>query len=150
MVEVTSEMRLTEFGLGNESFAVNVVDITDIITIPTITPIPQTDSAILGLFNLRGVITAIIDIAPEFNLTRVRRTPASRVMVLEPKEELSFAVWVDYIADITSIQEEEIMPVPKGISGGNLLAGVFNRGKQAISIINPISFASMDKYASYR
>jgi len=150
LAEVYPEIRFTEFGLGGEGFAVRVEDITDIILIPDITPVPVVDPSIIGLFNLRGVVVALIDICPKLAIQRGSRTVNSRVVVLQPSDEVSYAIWVDDVWDISSIPMNDIQSVPKGIRGESLLSGIYNRGTQAISVLNPAAIASLEDYAIYK
>ncbi len=150
MAEVSPEIRFTEFGLGGEGFAVRVKDVTDILLVPHITPVPTVDQSIIGLFNLRGVITALIDISSKFAIQRSQRTTNSRVIVLQPTEEISFAIWVDDVWDISSIPVSSIQNAPEGIRGVSLLSGVYTRGTQAISILAPDAIARLDDYAVYK
>lgn len=150
MAEVSPEVRFTEFGLGGEGFAVRVEDITDILLVPHITPVPTVTPSIIGLFNLRGVIMALIDISSKFAIQRNPRTTNSRVVVFQPAEDISFAIWVDDVWDISSIPVDSIQKAPEGIRGAPLLSGVYTRGTSAISILAPEAIASLDEYAVYK
>ncbi len=150
MAEVSPEIRFTEFGLGGEGFAVRVEEITDILLVPYITPVPTVAPSIIGLFNLRGVIVALIDISSKFSLRRNPRTINSRVVVLQPKEDITFAIWVDDVWDIASVQSDSIQNAPEGVYGAPLLSGVYTRGTRAISILAPEAIARLDEYAVYK
>ena len=49
-------MRVVEFILGNELFAIDLFDTREVINTTEITPLPNTPSFIKGIIDLRGVI----------------------------------------------------------------------------------------------
>ncbi len=155
MAKVTSETRYTEFGLGGENFAVAVTDITDILLIPAITPIPRVHPTIMGLFNLRGVVTELLDISPHFNLLRHPRSSGSRIIVLEPvapelDDELRYAIWVDFVSDITTPDDEGLHVLPEDLSGSTFLKGFYNRDEQMVSVLDAKAVALQGVYRQYR
>ncbi len=60
----TNKMELLMFHLGtNEIYGINVFKIREVMQMPPVTKIPDTDPRILGLINLRGENIALIDLA---------------------------------------------------------------------------------------
>ncbi len=155
MAELTTETRYTEFGLGGESFAVAVTDITDILLIPTLTPIPRVHPTIMGLFNLRGVVTELLDIATHFNLQRHSRSNGSRIIVLESivpdaEEKLRYAIWVDFVSDIATQEDDGLHALPDDLPGAALLKGFYNRDSQMVSVLDAKAIALQNTYRQYR
>jgi purine-binding chemotaxis protein CheW len=60
--KLESNVLVIEFLLGSQHFAVDLFKTKEIINVPEITPVPDTPRAVLGIFNLRGVITKILDL----------------------------------------------------------------------------------------
>jgi len=154
MAELTTETRYTEFGLGGESFAVAVTDITDILLFPALTPVPRVHPTIMGLFNLRGVVTELLDISPHFNLQRHPRSKGTRIIVLEPaipesEDKLRYAIWVDFVSDIAT-QSEGLHDLPDDLSGATFLKGFYNRGNQMVSVLDARAIALQNTYQQYR
>ncbi len=154
MAKLTTETRYTEFGLGGESFAVAVTDITDILLFPALTPVPRVHPTIMGLFNLRGVVTELLDISSHFNLQRNSRSKGTRIIVLEPaafesEEKLRYAIWVDFVSDIAT-QSEGLRALPEDLSGAAFLKGFYNRGSQMVSVLDARTIALQNTYQQYR
>ena len=63
-------MRVVEFILGNELFAIDLFDTREVINTTEITPLPNTPSFIKGIIDLRGVITTIIDLKEMMKITK--------------------------------------------------------------------------------
>lgn len=67
------------FRAGRERYCLNVLDIDEVVDWPALTMLPLAPPFVRGLFNLRGVIVPVIDIA----FTEVRRAdlPPKQVVV---------------------------------------------------------------------
>jgi len=57
-----SEVQIVEFMLGNDLFAIELYDIKEVIPYAPTTPLPNTPPYIIGIINLRGEITTVIDL----------------------------------------------------------------------------------------
>ncbi|HLH06061.1 MAG TPA: chemotaxis protein CheW [Terriglobales bacterium] len=57
------EVQYCLFRAGRERFCLPVLDIEEVVEWPTVTPVPRAPTFLQGIFNLRGNIIPIIDIA---------------------------------------------------------------------------------------
>jgi chemotaxis signal transduction protein len=73
------------FRAGRERFCLAVLDIEEVVEWPTVTPVPLAPAFLLGVFNLRGSIVPIVDIA--FTETRRADLSPKRVVVAALKGE---------------------------------------------------------------
>ncbi len=51
------------FRAGRERFCLSVLDVEEVVEWPGFTPVPLAPSFLMGIFNLRGSIVAVVDIA---------------------------------------------------------------------------------------
>jgi purine-binding chemotaxis protein CheW len=70
MAERPPESQYCVFRSGRERFCLPVLDVEEVVEWPLITRLPLSPAYVLGIFNLRGAIVPLIDIA----LTEGRRT----------------------------------------------------------------------------
>ena len=68
-VERTPESQYCVFRSGRERFCLPVLDVEEVLEWPLVTKLPLSPAYVLGIFNLRGAIVPLIDIA----LTEGRR-----------------------------------------------------------------------------
>src|SRR6202021_518270 len=66
--EILAEQRSPErqycvFRAGRERFCFSVLEVEEVVDWPTVTRIPLTRAFLMGVFNLRGTIVPLIDIA---------------------------------------------------------------------------------------
>ncbi len=68
--EKPQEKQYCVFRTGRERFCLSVLDVEEVVEWPIVTPLPMTPPYIMGIFNLRGAIVPLVDIA----FTEGRRT----------------------------------------------------------------------------
>jgi chemotaxis signal transduction protein len=64
--EIRAEAPQTQyciFRAGRERFCLQVLDVEEVVEWPTVTPLPLGPSYLMGIFNLRGSIVPVVDIA---------------------------------------------------------------------------------------
>lgn len=87
------------FRSGRERYCLEVLDVEEVVEWPTVTPVPLAPRFLMGIFNLRGSIVPVIDIA----FTEGRRAdlpPKNCVVAKRPSSEgemLRLGVAVDEI-----------------------------------------------------
>jgi len=103
-------MRVVEFILGNELFAIDLFDTREVINTTEITPLPNTPSFIKGIIDLRGVITTIIDLKEMMKITKeAGDKKKSRIIVLDQGvSEKMIGVLVDDVLAVTTYADEDI------------------------------------------
>jgi len=105
------------FHLGNESYALPVLKVREIIRVPDITPIPQMPAFILGVINLRGKIVPVLELRLRFGMTQAEISQSTCVVVAQvatPRgHSLPMGLMVDGVEDVISIAASEIEETPK-------------------------------------
>lgn len=64
-------MRALLLPVGPDSYAVDVMQVREVVTAPTVEPLPTAPASVLGLFNLRGEILPLLDTAALLGLGTV-------------------------------------------------------------------------------
>jgi purine-binding chemotaxis protein CheW len=62
-VERTAERQYCVFRAGRERFCLSVLEVEEVVDWPVLTRIPLGPAFLLGIFNLRGTIVPLLDIA---------------------------------------------------------------------------------------
>ena len=71
------------FGVDNESFAVPVEQVQEILDLRPISRIPHAPDYVVGLMEIRGVGILLINLRAKFGLARVEATNRTRVIVAD-------------------------------------------------------------------
>ena len=63
-----SAQRYLQFDLGNERYAIALLNVKEVIPLPETTPLPDSPSYYIGIMNLRGQIISIMDFRKKLNI----------------------------------------------------------------------------------
>ncbi len=134
----TELLHLVACQLSNEEFGIEISKVKEIIRIPDITKIPQSQEYVEGIINLRGNVIPIINLAARFNLQHDERSDDSRIMVVELGNLIAGMI-VDSVTEVLSISTEDIEPAPDFITSKlteRYIQGVGKIDKRLIILLN--------------
>lgn len=87
------EERYMEFSLGDERFALPLLQVREVIAIPETTKVPFTPYYFVGIMNLRGQILSIIDLAKRIGINPSQSAKERAVIIVDlPHSKLGFVV----------------------------------------------------------
>lgn len=109
------KIQVIVFEIDGEEFAVDILDLQEIIEVPPITPIPNAPIFIRGLLNLRGKIVVVVDLEKRFGLIR-QNTSQQKHIIISENEGTHFGICVDYVKEILIVNEDDIKPAPEVVS----------------------------------
>ncbi|MBC7197385.1 MAG: chemotaxis protein CheW, partial [Deferribacterales bacterium] len=93
--------------VGSKKFLIELDKVRELVPLTTIANIPGTDHKILGALNLRGEIVVIIDLREKLNVSEVKKTIASRFVIVDVEGEL-LGIFVDEAQQIIEVGKEQI------------------------------------------
>jgi len=103
------------FMLGTEVFAINILNIKEIIEYGQLTEVPRMPSFIRGVINLRGSVVPVIDLSARFGKASSEITRKTCVVILEvmfEEEQHTVGVMVDAVNAVLDIDADQIEPAP--------------------------------------
>lgn len=112
----TKTRQFVSFTVGKEEYGVHIEDVQEVVRMPEITHLPQTDSFIKGVINLRGNIIPVIDMRNRFKMETKDYSETTRVIVVAIENKLVGMI-VDTVSQVLEINEEEISEAPDIING---------------------------------
>jgi purine-binding chemotaxis protein CheW len=107
-----TERQLVIFKIGNEAFGVDINQVREIIRIEEITGIPNTETYIDGVINLRGKIIVVLDLAKKLNLGKREKTKDTRIIVIEVDKN-TIGMVVDNCNEVLHLSGDQIEPAPQ-------------------------------------
>jgi purine-binding chemotaxis protein CheW len=128
------------FTLGKELFAVNVVNVLEVLEKQSITLVPQAPAHILGIINFRGNILPVINTRMKFNLSSADTGLESILIVFEVELNgniCNMAATADSVKNVIEIDPGEIRPIPEmGISYDiRFIRGAIHRDENFILVL---------------
>lgn len=124
----TSDKYLT-FRLNKEGYAIDVMQVVEIIRLQKITPVPHMPSYMRGVINLRGKVIPILDLRERFQLSNLATTDHTCIIVVQvqtdDKSHLAAGLIVDEVEEVLTIAEDTVQPTPEV---GNKASAAYLRG----------------------
>ena len=135
--EEEEQLQLLTFKLGGEEYALNIMDIKEIIRPKVATEVPRTPDFILGIFSLRGTIIPVFDVSLRLGLPRGERGSQNRIVVVKSRENF-FGLHVDSVVQVLDIPLSKIEPPPEILGGveGEFLRGIGRIDDRLIILLN--------------
>jgi len=138
-VEVDENQYLT-FSVAGERFAVGILDIQEIIELSLMTALPLAPEFIRGVFNLRGGVVPVVDLAVRLGKEPSELTKRSCIVVVEitGKRRQTIGMLVDEVNEILDILPDQMQPAPHLGDGrrAELLKGMGRIGEQFIVVLD--------------
>jgi purine-binding chemotaxis protein CheW len=103
------------FRLREETFAMGILGVKEIIEYGTLTPVPMMPACVRGVINLRGRVVPVIDLAVRFGREETvpnRRTCVVIVELGNRDERQDLGVIVDAVNQVVEIPVSDIEPPP--------------------------------------
>ena len=109
--------QVVSFDIGSEEFAVDILDVQEIIRMVEITPVPKAPYYVEGVINLRGKVIPIVDLRRRFGLPDAERTKETRIVVVDVSR-IILGLVVDSVSEVLRIPSSLIEAPPSGKQGG--------------------------------
>jgi purine-binding chemotaxis protein CheW len=104
------------FSVASERFAVDILDIREIIEVGMMTSVPLAPDFVRGVVNLRGNVLPVIDLAVRLGRSQQPIGKRTCIVVVEievARERLSLGILVDEVNEILEIAPEHLQPPPR-------------------------------------
>lgn len=127
-------IEVVEFLLAYEKYAIESSFVREIIPLRNFTPLPGTPPFVLGIMNVRGQITSIVDLKRFFELPDKGLADLNKVIILE-RENIEFGILADSIIGTGSLDESELQPSLPTLTGirEKYLKGITREGMAVFS-----------------
>lgn len=125
------------FSIADESYALHVAHVIEIVRLQRIFAVPDVESHIRGVINLRGKVIPLLDVRARFGLPHAEYTDRTVVVVIQVGDAPTGLV-VDGVFDVSEIPPRHVEPAPSAMrgSGPALVTGMGNRDDRVSFIID--------------
>jgi purine-binding chemotaxis protein CheW len=134
---VSGQTQLATFYLGELCLAVEIEQIQEITRGVNITRVPDAPPEVSGVINLRGEVATIIDLRRVLGLPPADASKTARTLIVRSQDE-SIGLQVDRVADITTVEDSEILPAPPNVGrvDGRFIRGVCPRETEILVVLD--------------
>ncbi len=116
VTSITDIRQYLTFNLGEESFALDVSHVREILEFTTVTKVPKTPSYMRGVINLRGSVVPVLDMRLKFGMSITEKTVDTCIIVVEVSfegENTIIGALVDSVQEVFELEPDQIEPAPK-------------------------------------
>ena len=120
-----------------QDYAVELLKVQEVLLPVEVLPMRDTDPAILGIMNLRGVVVPVLDLGLWLGLEEVEASPQARYVVLEQNADC-IALKVSAVLDVHAIADGQIEPPEHTLAapGAGMLQGVARLSSQPVILLD--------------
>lgn len=142
-----SVLQWVTFKLGRETYAINVMQIREVLRYSDIAPVPGAPHYVLGIINLRGSVVTVIDTRARFGLEGGEVTDNTRIVILETASH-TIGVLVDSVAEVVYLNQSEIESTPHVGNDENskYIQGVCNKSNTLLILIDLDKLLTEDEW----
>lgn len=99
------------FNLDTDYYGIDIKNVTEIIGIEKITPVPELPDYVKGIISLRGKIIPVIDVRTRFKMSEIEYNDRTCVIIVDLKG-IAVGLIVDGVSEVLSFSENDIVPPP--------------------------------------
>lgn len=120
---------------GQQTYAINVFKVQEVMALPKVTRMPQRHSAVIGVVYLRGRAIPVMDLSLAIGMRPTPETDDSIIIVTEYNSTVQ-AFLVGQIDRIVNLNWEEILPPPSGAGRNHYLTAITHFENRIVEIID--------------
>jgi len=150
---ITETVQYLTFKLDDETFAVDVAKVREILDFSTVTKVPQTPDFMRGVINLRGSVVPVVDMRLKFGMSETEKTVDTCIIVMEIMLDSEIAVvgaLADSVQEVLELEPENIEPAPRIGTKLNtdFLVGMGKQNETFIMILNIDKVFTLDELSA--
>ena len=112
---ISEPVQYLTFKLAEETFALDVAKVREILEQTNITKVPQTPDFMRGVINLRGSVVPVIDMRLKFGMSATEQTVNTCIIVVEVKledEVIVLGALADSVQEVIEMEPNQIEAAP--------------------------------------
>lgn len=138
--------RFIEFSLGGEDYAIPLLMVREVISVPDTTPIPKAPVHFLGIMNLRGQVISIVDLRKKLKVDS--KKDKEEAVIIVDIGSMNIGVVVDSINKVLAFSPEEVCEMPEVESQLNTqyIQGVYKKEKSLTVLLDLAKVLDLKDY----
>jgi purine-binding chemotaxis protein CheW len=137
----TIARQVLTFALCDEVYGVDILRLKEIRGWSSVTRLPHSPPAVLGVLNLRGVVVPIIDLRIRFGLPAAEFTAITVIIVLSlrtARGDQEYGIVVDKVMDVVDIAADQVKPTPATAASvaGEVIEGIATVDEQMLILLD--------------
>jgi len=125
------------FFMNNDPYAINVLQIKEITTIPEVSKMPNAPEFIEGVIELRKDLIPVIDLKHRFHMGKSNMGSEAKVLIIDSKDK-DIGLIVESVTEVLRVDTKAVEKSPGMVSGveKQYISGILNHDGQMTVILN--------------
>ena len=115
VTSITETVQYLTFKLAEETFALDVAKVREILELTGITKVPRTPEFMRGVINLRGSVVPVIDLRLKFGMPTTEQTVNTCIIVVEVQladEIIILGALADSVQEVIEMEPAQVEAAP--------------------------------------
>ena len=140
------EVQLACFRVGGELYALDIMNIREIIRPQKLTVIPKAPRFIEGVINLRGAVIPVADLRKRFDQPCTEETRKNRIIICSVGGRI-VGLLVDEVLEVRRYGRQDVAPAPQFLKGpeAEFFLGVARRDDDLVMVLDLDRILSTDE-----
>lgn len=123
--------------MGDEQYGIDIQFINNIVRMQSFTRVPNVQSYIKGVINLRGEVVPVMSLRNKMDMEEEEYTKATRIIILKVEQHETVGIIVDEVKEVVTLDAEDIDKVSyEKDEKAAFLTGVGKHDGQLISLLD--------------
>jgi len=113
---ITETTQYLTYKLGDETFALDITKVREVLDFTTVTKVPRTPEFMRGVINLRGSVVPVVDLRLKFGMTKTENSVNTCIIITEVTVDGDTTILgclADSVQEVLDLDEEHIAPAPR-------------------------------------
>ena len=148
--EATPAVQYLTFMLGDETFALDIAKVREVLDFTTVTKVPRTPAFLRGVINLRGSVVPVADLRLKFGMTMTEKSVNTCVIIAEIQvdgETTLLGALADSVQEVIELGAGSLQPAPRIGTRLNteFIKGMGKQNEQFIIVLDIDKVFSIDE-----
>ena len=115
-VDVAETTQYLTFKLDDETFALDISKVREVLDFTTVTKVPRTPEFMRGVINLRGSVVPVVDLRLKFGMTRTENGVNTCIIITEVTVDGDTTILgclADSVQEVLDLDPGSIAPAPR-------------------------------------
>jgi purine-binding chemotaxis protein CheW len=139
------QLLVTTFMVSGSYFGMDASMVQEVVRLTTVTPVHHAAACVIGVMNLRGHISTVIDLSARLGLGNLDLSGEKRIIIVEWCGERVGLV-VDTMQDVLTIDADSIGSAPENVRSAqsHRMLGVFRHGERIVAMLDLDKVLALD------
>jgi purine-binding chemotaxis protein CheW len=104
------------FKLAEESYAISIANVREVLKLPDLTRIPGVPDFIRGVINVRGSVVPVVDLKSKFGQGLTEKKRQTRIIIVESRlrdKDVVIGALADSVEEVMDLTDDQIEPPPE-------------------------------------